>query len=163
MGQHGTPFVRNVKDVAVTFQALLVFERSVGMFPLDLMIVRFRSLHEMDEDILDAVGRFGIEKIDGIVGGGEVTIHTIRHEPLGVIDMGGRPPGVVCELDFMTRCTKLGCRGPNHRIIRQTEKGKSDKDSHDDENSARDPFFHGGSPSFQKGASARRSPMLNAP
>lgn len=53
------------------------------------MIVLFHILCEMGNNVLYAVSRFGIEKIKGVVGGGQVTIHTVGYKPLGVIHMGG--------------------------------------------------------------------------
>jgi hypothetical protein len=100
VGQHGAPLVRNVEDIPVTFLALLILERDIGLFAVFFVVVFI--LDEMDHDVLYPVCRFGVEEIEGVVGSREVAIHAVSHKPLGVVHMGGSLPGVVGKLDFVT-------------------------------------------------------------
>ena len=106
MCQHGPPFVRYIKNVAMTFLALLILKGSVGLFFLQSMIVKAHVLCKMNINIFEAVHGFGVEKIDSIVRGREVTVHTVRYKTLSIVDMCGGLPGIVCIFDFVTGCTK---------------------------------------------------------
>ena len=67
--------------------------------------------------ILEAVESFLIEKIQGILGGGQVAVHTVGHKALGIVDVGGGFPGVVGKLNFVTGCTEFGGRGSYHGVV----------------------------------------------
>jgi len=54
MGQHGAALIRNMEDIAVTFLALIVFERSIGLLAVLLMVIFFLS--EMLHHILYPMG-----------------------------------------------------------------------------------------------------------
>ncbi len=75
------------------------------------------------------MGGFCIEKINGIVGSRQMAIHAIGDKTLCVVHVGGGFPRVVSELDFMAGGTKLGCRGPDHGVIGDTENRKSDNNT----------------------------------
>ena len=51
-------------------------------------IAEFMKRAVLDNDILDAVGGFGVEEINGGVGRRKMAVHAICHKPLGVIYMG---------------------------------------------------------------------------
>jgi hypothetical protein len=104
------------------------------------MIVAF--LYKMNDDVFDAVECLCVEKVKGVVRGRQMTIHAIGHESLGVVHVGGRLPGIVSKLDFVTACTKGGCGCPDHGVIGQAEKGKGDNQTEDNENSWFDEFLH---------------------
>ena len=86
VGQHGAPFIGEIDDVAVAFQALVVFDGSVGLFPILFMIVR--GLGEVSHDILDAMQGLGVEKIEGVLRRRQMAVHAVRHETLAVIGVG---------------------------------------------------------------------------
>ena len=73
--------------------------------------------------------RLGIEKIEGIVGSRQVTIHAVRHNPLGIVYMGGGFPCVVGKLNFMTRGAELGGRGADHGIIGNAKERKRNQNA----------------------------------
>ena len=85
VGQHGTSLVGDVKNVAMTLLALLVFKSGIGLFTLMGMVIQAHVFGEMGIDILYAVGCFGIEKIDRVMGCRQVTVHAVGHKPLGII------------------------------------------------------------------------------
>jgi len=128
--QHGTSFIRNVEKAAVTFLALFVFERCIGIFSGLPMIVII--LGEMENNVFEAMKSLCIKEVDRTLGGRKVTVHAIRHESLGVIGMGRRFPGVESKLYFVAEGTKLGSGGTDHGVVRDTEKGKSDEKATDD-------------------------------
>ncbi len=66
--------------------ALLVFERGISRPSVFFMIVRV--LGKMDDDVFHAMHGLGVEKVEGIVGGGKMTIHTVSHKALGIVHMG---------------------------------------------------------------------------
>jgi len=142
MCQHGTTFVRYIKNVAMAFLALFIFERGVGLFLLQGMIIKAHVLCKMDVNIFEAVHGFGVEKIDSVMRGREVTVHTVRYKALGIVDMSGCFPGVVCIFDFVTGCTKLRRRCPDHGVITKTEKGKSDEYAKAHKGNSNNDFFH---------------------
>lgn len=141
--QHGAPFIRNIHDVAVAFPALFVFKTRIGLLTLAGMVVKGHVLGEMGEDVLDPVCCFGIKEIEGIMRGGKVTVHAIRHEPLGIVRVGGGLPGIVRELNLMAGRAELGCGSPDHRIIADAEDGKGDDDAPSEKNGSNEIFFHG--------------------
>jgi hypothetical protein len=63
---------------------------------------------------------------------------------MGIVYMGGCFPGVIGILDFMTGCTKLRGRCPDHGVVTDTEKGKPDDDTDNNEDAGnKNFFFHG--------------------
>jgi hypothetical protein len=86
MGQHSTPLIRDIQYISVALLALLVFEGGISRLAILVVIIFF--LHKMDDNIFDAVGGLGIEEIKGIVRGGKMAVHAVRHETLGVIYVG---------------------------------------------------------------------------
>ena len=85
MGQHGPPFLRDVKQIPVALLALLVLEGSIGLLAVFFMIVCV--LREMNGNVLHAIPGLGVEKVHGIVRSGQVTIHAVGHKALGVVHM----------------------------------------------------------------------------
>jgi hypothetical protein len=97
----------------------------------------------MEEDVFGAVPGFGIEKIEGVVRGGEVAVHTVRHETLFVVYVTGGLPGVVGKSYLMAGGAKLRCGGANHGVVGETEKWKCDDNADSDEDSGFYQLFHG--------------------
>ena len=100
VGEHGPSFVWDIKDISMAFLALFIFKRGIGSLAVLFMIIGFLS--KMNNDILDAMHGLGIEEVVGIMGGRQMAVHTVCHETLGVVHMGGRLPGVVGKFDFVT-------------------------------------------------------------
>jgi len=142
MRQHGASFIRNIENISMAFQALVIRKRSVCLFSLFFVVICFRPLGKMAPDILYAMSCLCIEKAESILRGRQVAVHAIRHKSLGIVDMGGRFPGIVSKLDFMARCAKLRCRCPDHGVIRNTENGKTDDNTDADKDRPNDVFFH---------------------
>jgi len=84
VGQHGPPFVRDVEDISMAFLALIVFERRISLLAILFMIV-FIQNKDVYEQIFDAVPCFGVKEIKGVMGGREMTVHTVCHKSLGII------------------------------------------------------------------------------
>ena len=124
----------------MTLLALFVVKTGIGLLP-GLFVVVF-SPHEVDDDILDAVRRLGVEKVEGIMGSGKVAVHAVRHKTLGVIDMGGRFPGVISELDFVAGGTELRGGGADHGKVGHAEEWKGNDNADGDENNPLDVSFH---------------------
>lgn len=106
MGQHGAALIRNIENIAMAFLTLFIFKGCIGRLTIFGVHVRFAG-KKVYEEILHAMEGFGIEKIDRIVGCGQMTVHAVGNKPLGVIDMRGGFPGVVSELDLMAGGAKL--------------------------------------------------------
>jgi hypothetical protein len=131
-----------MKDVAMAFPALLIFKRSVSLLLLQGMIISAHVLCKMNVNIFDTVYRFGVKKIECIVRGGKVTVHAVRYKALGIVDVCGCFPGVVCISDFVAGCAKLGCRSPDHGVITETEKGKCDEYTEAHKDGSDNNLFH---------------------
>ena len=67
VGEHRPPFIRDIQDIAMAFLALLIFKRGIGCEPVLLVVVFV--LGKMNNDVLDAVCRLGIKKVEGVVRG----------------------------------------------------------------------------------------------
>jgi len=139
VSQHGPAFIGNIKKIPVAFLALLVPEGGVGNGTLFLMIIL--PAHEVNNDVFYAMGRLGIEKIEGIVGSRKMTVHTVGDESLLIIDMSGGLPCLVGKLNFMAGCTKLRGGCPHHGKIGNAEERKGDNDTDDDINSGFEDSF----------------------
>jgi len=87
MGQHGSPFIRDVKDISMAFLALVVLEKGVSLLAI-LFVIIFIQNKEVYKHIFDPVGSFCIEEIKSVMRGGEVTVHTVGHKSLRIICMG---------------------------------------------------------------------------
>ena len=85
MSQHGTPFVWYVKKVSMAFQALFIFEGSVGPSPGFLVVVL--PSKEMHYDILNSVGCLCVEKIKRIMGRGQMAIHAVGYKTLPIVNV----------------------------------------------------------------------------
>ena len=83
--QHRSPFVGDIKQIPVTFHALVIFDGSPCFFAVLLMVIFVR--HEMHDDILDAMSGLRVEKIVGVLGRRQMTIHTVGHQTLRIIGM----------------------------------------------------------------------------
>jgi len=115
VSQHGSTFVGNVQQVAVTFLALIILEGGVSYLTIFLVIVS--ALGKMDDDVLDAVPGFCIEKLEGVVRGREMAIHAVGHEALLIVHMTGGLPGVVGKLNFVAAGAELWCCGAHHGVV----------------------------------------------
>jgi hypothetical protein len=96
----------------------------------------------MNEDIFDTVYCFGVKKVECIVRSRKVTVHAVCYESLGIVDMGGCFPGVVCISNFVAGCAKLRCRGSDHGVITKTEKGKRNEYAEAHKGGGNNKFFH---------------------
>jgi hypothetical protein len=119
VSEHGSSSVRNVKNIAMTFLALIVLEGGISLHPVFVMIIFL--LHKMNNDVFDAVGSLRVEKVEGMVWGGQMTVHTVGHKSLRIIRMCGGFPGVVSKLNFMAGCAELGRGSPDHGVIGDAE------------------------------------------
>lgn len=140
VGQHGSPFVRDVEQVPVAFLALGIFKGFIGILPAFFPVIR--TVYKVDKNIFKTVIGFGIKEIKRILGRRQVTVHAVRDKSLGIIDMGRGFPAVVGRLDFMARGTESRGRCPNHGIIGQAENGKCNQDAYGDPKKWLDDFFH---------------------
>ena len=86
VGQHGPAFIRDIQEVSVTFLALLILKGGISNLSVSLMIVGV--LGKMNDNVFNAMHGLGVEKVEGIVGGGKMTIHTVGHKALGIVHMG---------------------------------------------------------------------------
>jgi hypothetical protein len=141
VGQHGSPLVREIIDVAVAFQALFVFYGGVSLFPVFFMVVRGHG--EVGQDVLDAMEGLGIEEVEGVLRRGQMAVHAVCHETLAVVGVGGGPPGVVGKSDLVTGGAKLRGGSPHHGVIGEAEEGESQENSHHDIEDWLEKFPHG--------------------
>jgi hypothetical protein len=141
VSQHCSPFIRQIEDVPVTLLTLVVFKRSVSYFPVFFMIKGLFS--EVRQHILDTVKSLGVEKGEGVLGCRQVAVHTISHEPLAIIDVGGRLPGLISKLDFVAGGAELRRRGTHHGVIGETEQRKGDNETGKDIKGWTQELFHG--------------------
>jgi hypothetical protein len=141
VGKHSTTFVWNVKEIAMAFLTLVIFERGIGFLPLFLMVIL--ALEKMDEHVLGTVPGFGIEKVKGVVRSRQMAIHTVRNESLCIVHMSGGLPGVVGKLNLVAGGTELGRGCAHHGVVGETEQWKGDNYTNDDENGGLDELFHG--------------------
>jgi len=132
VGEHGPPFIRDIQEITMAFLALFIPERRIGCQPVFLVVVFI--LCEMNNDILNAMGGLGVEKIEGVLWGWQMAIHTIRNKALRIIYMGGCFPGVVSKLDFMAPGAKLRCGGSHHGEVSHTKKREGDDDPNSNKN-----------------------------
>ena len=70
-----------------------------------------------------------------------MAIHAIGHETLGIIDMAGRFPGVVSELNFMAGRTESGGRGSDHGVVGDAEQGQGNEDADNNKDDRLDRSF----------------------
>jgi hypothetical protein len=129
MRQHGSPFIGQIEEIAMAFPALGILNGGVRLFTTLDPIIGLRPFFEMDENVLQPMQCLGIEKIEGIMGRGQVAVHAISHKPLSIIHMRGSLPGIVSRLDFVTGGTKPGRGRADHGVIGETEERKGDEDT----------------------------------
>jgi len=144
VSKHSATFVWNVEEIAVTFLTLVILERGIGLLPLFFVVIL--ALKKMDEDVLGTMKSFGIEKVKGVVGSGQMAIHAVGHKALFVVHMSGGLPGVVGKLDLMAGGTELGRGCADHGVVGEAEQWKSDNYTNDDKNGRLDELFHGSVP-----------------
>jgi hypothetical protein len=140
MGQHRSTFVRNIEKVAVAFLTLFVLKRRIGFIAILLMIVSV--LGEMNDNVFNAMERLGVEEVQRIVRGRQVTVRAVGYKTLGVVDVGGGLPCVVGILDLMAPRAKLRRACAHHCVVTEAEKGESDEEPYGDEDGRFDQFFH---------------------
>jgi hypothetical protein len=87
VGQHGPPFVRDIKDISVAFLALIVFEGGIGLLAVLFVIILIQN-KDVHEKVFDAVPCLGVKEVKSVVGGREVTVHAVGHKSLRIIGMG---------------------------------------------------------------------------
>ena len=75
VGQHGTAFIWHAQQIAMAFLALSVIESSVGIIARFFLVIV--TTNKMYHHVLNAVVGFGKEKVEGILGGGQVAVHAI--------------------------------------------------------------------------------------
>jgi hypothetical protein len=127
VSQHSASFIGDVEDITMAFKTLRILEGFIGLLAVFSVIVLV--LHKVYDHILYPMEGFGIKKLKGIVGGRQMTIHAVGHKPLFIVGMGGRLPGVVGKLYFMTARAELGRGRTDHGVIGEAEKGKRDKNA----------------------------------
>ena len=103
----------------MTFLALVILERGVGLLPLFFVVIL--ALEKMDEDVLGAVKGLGIEKVKGVVRGRQMTIHAVGHKSLFIVHVSGSFPSVISKLNLMAGGTKLGRGCAYHGVVGETE------------------------------------------
>jgi hypothetical protein len=118
MGQHGATFIRNVQNTSMAFLALFIFKRVVGRLAIFFVIILV--LGKVDDNIFDPVK------------GWQMAVHTVRHESLGIVYVGGCLPGIVGKLDLVARGAKPGRGSTHHGIVGYTENRKSHNDADKD-------------------------------
>ena len=143
MSQHGSPLVGDMQNVAMAFPALLIFKGGIGFLALKLMVILIHVLSEMDNDVFYSMDRFGKKEIEGIMGGGQMAVHTVGHKPLGIVYVAGGLPGLDGKLNFMAGSAELRGRSPHHGVVGDAEKRKRQDGSGRDEEGGLDPGFHG--------------------
>lgn len=140
VSQHGTTFVRDMEDISVALLAWIIFERGIGLLAIFEVIIFL--LKEMHDDIPDPVGCLGIEKLEGVEGGGEVAVHTVGHKALGIVHMGGGLPRVKGELDLMAGGAELWGGGANKGVIGDAEDREGDDHTDGNKDNPFEVFFH---------------------
>ena len=140
VGQHGTSVARHVQQIPMAFLALGIIKRVVGSLSVFITIVFF--YHEMLNHVLGTMIGFGKEEVEGLVRRRQMTVHTIGHESLGIIDMGGGSPGHHCRFDLMAQGTKIRSGGTNHGVVGHAEQRKSDDNTQYNQRHPYDVFFH---------------------
>lgn len=83
----------------MTFLTLGIIKGGVGSFAIFLPIVSIEG--KVFDNVFYTVKGLGKEEIESFMGGGEMAIHAVGYEPLGIVHMGGRSPGDHCRFDFV--------------------------------------------------------------
>jgi hypothetical protein len=99
VGQHGSPFIRDIEDISMALLALFILHICIGVFPGLFMVISV--LNKMHDHILDPMSRFGIEKVKSVFRGREMTVHAICHKALGIVRVGR---GLPCIVSKLVRC-----------------------------------------------------------
>lgn len=124
----------------MTLLALGVFKRRIGFHSVFRAIIFI--LGKMDNDVLDAMNRFSVEKVDHILGRGKMAVHTIGNKSMGVIEVGRGFPGVYGKADFMAGSAEFGCGSADHGKVGNTEQRKCDQNAEANQDQAFKIFFH---------------------
>jgi hypothetical protein len=139
MSKHCPSFVGYVKNVPVAFLTLLILKRGISSLSVLFVIVSIQE--KVNQDILGAMERLGVEEIKGFVGGRKMTVHAVGYEPLRIVNMGRGFPRVVGKLNLMTGGAELGRRSANHGVVREAEQRKGQEDTESNENSRLEESF----------------------
>lgn len=134
--QHGAPFIRNIEDISMAFLTLLIFKAVIGFLPVFFVIIIV--CEKMKHQVLETMKGFGIKEFEGILRGRKMAIHAIGHKALGIVRMGGGLPGIVGRLNFVAEGAELGGRGSHHGVITDTEEGKGDQNTQDNQDTRSD-------------------------
>ncbi len=140
VGQHRAPLVGDIKKISVAFEALFIFKRCICSFAVFRVVVLIRN--KVHKNVFDAVQRFGIEEVGGVLGGGQMTIHAIGDESVGVVGMGGGAPSLHGELDLVAGAAKTRCGCPHHRVVSDAEEREGEYDPDGDQNGCLEVLFH---------------------
>lgn len=87
MGKHGSALIRHGQEIAMTLQALGIFDALVGFFPLFFADVVVASGGYVNGHVLDAVPGFGEKEIHRVMRSRQVAVHAIGHQPLWIVHM----------------------------------------------------------------------------
>jgi hypothetical protein len=124
----------------VTLEALFVFKRCIGFFAVFRVVVLIRN--KVHKNVFDAVQRLGKEEVGGVLGGGQMTIHAIGDESVGVVGMGGGAPSLYSEPNLVAGAakTRRGC--PYHRVVSDAEEREAEYDPDGNQNGCLEVAFH---------------------
>jgi len=86
MCQHRSPFIWNIKKVAVAFETLFIFER--GICPLTRFLMIIFPANKVHNDILNSMSGLGIEEIKRVMWCRKMAVHAIGHKSLAVVCVG---------------------------------------------------------------------------
>jgi hypothetical protein len=139
VSKHCASLVGYVKNVPVAFLALLILKR--GISSLSVLFVIVFILEKVNQDILGAMECLGVEKIEGVVWGRKMTVHTVGYESLRIVYMGRGFPCVVGKMNLMTGGAESGRRSANHSVVREAEERKGQEDTESNENSGLEESF----------------------
>jgi len=96
----------------------------------------------MNNNVLNAVRGLRVEKIEGIMGSRQMTVHAVCHKTLCVICVGGCFPCIKSEPDFVTPGAKLRGGSAHHGEIGHAENGKGYDNSGNNEKNPSKVLFH---------------------
>lgn len=72
-----------------------------------------------------------------------MAVHTLRHQPLAVVDMGGCPPSLVRGTDLVTGRAELRRRGGNHGVLDTAEEDEAARCQEQEDQDRLKQSFHG--------------------
>ena len=100
------------------------------------------STKEMKRDIFEAMVSLGKEKVESVLGSRQMAVHAVHHNAGSVVGMGALSPCHNGRLDFMAGCAEMWRRSPDHGVITEAEKGKSDEYTKGHKGRSNNDFFH---------------------